>query len=118
MVTSQDGMSSSSCWYWIEGEGFQGAATFDAITRFLATPPEQVRTTLEDLVARGDVVHDAVSGEYRLTVPGRREAARRFAEEFAPLLKQGHGECNDPDCGCHENPSAAAECHAARGRHG
>ena len=97
--------------YWIEGEGFRGAASFEQITRFLAHPPDLVRRALADLVGRGDVTADAATDEYRLSDTGRREGARRFAEEFAPLLGQGHGECNDPDCDCHENPAGAAECH-------
>ena len=106
--------------YWIEGEGFRGSATLGGLTRFLAHPEDDVRATLEQLVRRGDVVVDAREGaEYRLTEVGRRKAARRFAEEFASLLAQGHGECNDPACDCHTNPAGAAECHAARahGRH-
>jgi hypothetical protein len=101
--------------YWFEGEGFRGAASFDAIVRFLAQPAADVRATLDDLLRRGEVTEDAATGEYRLTEAGRREGARRFADEFAPLLGRGHGECNDPDCGCHEDPGAAAECHASRG---
>src|SRR5262245_46071740 len=97
--------------YWIEGEGFKGAASFDAIARFLAHPQDMVRATLADLIERGDVVHDAQRHEYRLSETGRREGARRFAEEFAPLLSQGHGECNDPDCDCHSDPAGAAACH-------
>ncbi|MGI8497970.1 MAG: hypothetical protein ACR2OG_10380 [Gemmatimonadaceae bacterium] len=100
--------------YWLEGEGFHGNATLDGIVRFVAHPEAHVRRTLEELVRRGDVVLHDESSEYRLTEPGRREAAHRFAEEFAPLLGQGHGECSDPDCDCHDNPGAAAECHAAR----
>jgi hypothetical protein len=101
--------------YWIEGEGFSGASTFEAITRFLSHPAADVRHTLDHLVARGDVTQQA-SGEYRLTDNGRREAARRFAEEFAPMLNQGHGECSDPGCDCHSDPRAAAQCHADRAR--
>ena len=97
--------------YWIEGEGFRGAATFDAITRFLALSPDVVRATLQDLVERRDVIHDHDRDEYRLSDTGRREGARRFAEEFAPFLNQGHGECNDPACECH---SGAAACHGRR----
>ena len=102
--------------YWTEGEGFHGAATLDAITRFIARDREQVLQTLQDLVNYGDVAYDASTAEYRLTETGRKEAARRFAEEFAPLLSQGHGECNDPNCDCHSDPKAAAECHAERTR--
>ena len=101
--------------YWIEGEGFRGAATLDAISRFLTHRHDDVRRTLSDLVERGDVTHTAATGEYRLTEMGRREAARRFAEEFAPMLSQGHGECNDPNCDCHSDPKGAAECHGGRG---
>lgn len=100
--------------YWIEGEGFGGAATLSAIVRFLAHPEDQTRLALQELIACGDVAHDAASDEYRLTATGRREAARRFAETFAPMLSQGHGECNDPNCDCHSDPLNAAECHAAR----
>ena len=101
--------------YWTEGEGFSGAATLESISRFLTHGPDACLRTLSDLVARGDVLYSAESGEYRLTDVGRKEAARRFAEEFAPMLSQGHGECNDPNCDCHSNPLGAAECHAARG---
>ncbi len=101
--------------YWLEGEGFGGASNIDAMVRFLAHPEPVVRQSLDDLVRRGDVSLDLSTGEYRLTDTGRSEAARRFAEEFASLLSQGHGECNDPDCDCHTNPAGAAECHAARG---
>src|SRR5262249_33295488 len=100
--------------YWIEGEGFRGAATFESIARFLASSPERIRETLDDLVRRGDVRETA--GEFRLSDTGGREAARRFAEEFAPLIAQGHGECNDPNCDCHADPLSAAECHAGHRR--
>lgn len=102
--------------YWFEGEGFGGTATLAGITRFLTHPEGEVQGTLDQLVRRDDLVvrGEGDDAEYRLTEIGRREAARRFAEEFAPLLAQGHGECSDPDCDCHTNPEGAAECHAAR----
>ncbi len=100
--------------YWLEGEGFAGAATLESITRFLADPDHRVDDTLRQLMNRGDVVLHEASAEYKLTVTGRREAGRRFAEEFSSMLSQGHAECNDPECDCHTNPAGAAECHAAR----
>ena len=84
--------------YWTEGEGFAGAATLDIIARFLTHDRDDVLRTLTGLVMRGDVTYDAATGEYRLTEIGRKEAARRFAEECAPMLSQGHGECKDPNC--------------------
>ena len=97
--------------YWLEGEGFKGSATLPAITRFLDRPAGEPEWTLARLVERGDVVRDEAE-EYRLTETGRGEAARRFAEEFAPLLAQGHGECNDPECDC--QTLGPGECRGAR----
>ncbi len=101
--------------YWLEGEGFAGSASLAAIARFLAWPEHEAEQTLARLIDRGDVRRrDDGSGEFELTEPGRREAARRFAEEFTPLLAQGHGECNDPNCECRTSPGGPAEC---RSRH-
>ncbi len=104
--------------YWFEGEGFGGVATLASITRFTSIDESVVQRTLNRLTARGDVVLDMASGgEYRLTDTGRREAARRFAAEFAPMLSQGHGECSDPNCDCHTSDGGAAECHARHHDH-
>lgn len=98
--------------YWFEGEGFAAVATLEGIVRFTNLSEPLVRRTLDRLRARGDVLTDDGPGaEYRLSEPGRREAARRFAAEFAPMLSQGHGECSDPDCDCHTSEGGAAECH-------
>ncbi|MBA3670513.1 MAG: hypothetical protein H0W68_00640 [Gemmatimonadaceae bacterium] len=99
--------------YWFEGEGFSGVATLEGIVRFASLSEPLVRRTLDRLIERGDVALDTSrDSEYRLTAPGRREAARRFAAEFAPMLSQGHGECSDPNCDCHTSEGGAAECHA------
>ena len=104
--------------YWFEGEGFGGVATLASITRFTSIDEAVVQRTLAHLTGRGDVVLDSASGgEYRLTETGRREAARRFAAEFAPMLSQGHGECSDPNCDCHTSDGGAAECHARHHDH-
>ncbi len=104
--------------YWFEGEGFVAVATLVGITRFASLSEMLVERTLDRLILRGDVVLDAAgSNEYRLTETGRREAARRFAAEFAPMLSQGHGECSDPNCDCHSSEGGAAECHARQHNH-
>lgn len=101
--------------FWFEGEGLGSSATLPAMTRFLVRDEAVVRETLSDLLDRGLVVEAAGDPpEYLLTEIGRSEAGRRFADEFSELLSQGHGECNDPTCDCHDNPAGAAECHAAR----
>ncbi|GAC1479110.1 MAG: hypothetical protein NVS1B4_23410 [Gemmatimonadaceae bacterium] len=104
--------------YWFEGEGFGGVASMDGIVRFTNLAEPLVRQTLDRLMARGHVSLDASQGvEYRLTEAGRREAARRFAAEFAPMLSQGHGECSDPECDCHTSEGGAAECHGRTHSH-
>ena len=104
--------------YWFEGEGFGGVASIEGIIRFTNLSEPLVRRTLNRLEARGDVRLDVSRGaEYRLTESGRREAARRFAAEFAPMLSQGHGECSDPDCDCHSSEGGAAECHGRTHKH-
>ena len=103
--------------YWFEGEGFGGVASLEGIIRFTNLGEPLVRGTLDRLMARQHVALDADPGtEYHLTETGRKEAARRFAAEFAPLLSQGHGECSDPNCDCHTSEGGAAECHARQHR--
>jgi hypothetical protein len=101
--------------YWLEGEQITNAATIAAMARFLVAPEDEVAATMRELLARGDVER-AGDAEFRLTASGRQEAKRRFAETFAGMTDQGHGECNDPTCDCHTNPNGAAECHAHRVR--
>lgn len=99
--------------YWLEGEQITNAATIAAMARFLVAPEDEVGATMQELVARGDV-EPAGDAEFRLTASGRHDAKRRFAETFAGMTDQGHGECNDPTCDCHTNPNGAAECRAHR----
>lgn len=101
--------------FWFEGEGLGSSATLPAMTRFLVQEEAAVQATLSELLRCGWVVEAAGNPpEYLLTETGRKEGARRFADSFSELLGQGHGECNDPTCDCHDNPAGAAECHAAR----
>jgi len=101
--------------FWLQGEGMGSSATLPAMTRFLVQDEAAVRQTLEHLIRTGWIVEAAGEpAEYLLTEIGKQEAGRRFAAEFSELLGQGHGECNDPDCDCHNDPAGAAECHAAR----
>ena len=105
--------------FWLEGEGLESETTLERMARFLHHPEGDVETTLNSLVAHGDVtVIETPTHQYRLTDIGRGEAGRRFAEEFAPLLSQGHGECNDPDCDCHTSPDGAAACRHRAGAEG
>jgi hypothetical protein len=97
--------------YWLEGEQITQVATVAGMARFLVAPEADVAATVRTLVERGDV-EPVGDTEFRLTAAGRVDAKRRFAETFAGMTDQGHGECNDPSCDCHTNPNGAAECHA------
>lgn len=98
--------------FWMEGENLDSSATLTGIARFLARPESDALDVLSRLVERGDIV--VAEGRYVLTDVGRREAARRFVEDFSGLTGQAHGECNDPECECRKSPAGAADCQAHR----
>jgi hypothetical protein len=85
---------------WLRGEGMGEAHGTPALARFLAIPEESLLDHVSQMVNAGYLV--SRSDGFALTDFGQREGARRFREEFEPLLSQGHGECNDPDCDCHQ----------------
>jgi len=86
--------------YWTRGEGMGERHSASMIARFLSTGEPQVARHLAKMVIDGYLAFTAE--QYKLSEFGISEGARRFREEFEPLLSQGHGECNDPGCDCHE----------------
>lgn len=103
--------------FWMRGEQLGELVAPGDIDVFLGREigAADVREILDGLAERG-LVETAGEGRYRLTDQGVLEGGRRFADEFADLTGQAHGECNDPTCDCHTDPVAALECH--RERHG
>lgn len=98
--------------YWLQGEGLAREPSTDDIRRFLdRASPMALADDLETLAAAGLV--EPVGGErYRLTLEGRNEGARRFADVFQDLSGPGHGVCDDPTCDCHlEGPEACTAPH-------
>lgn len=88
--------------YWMQGEGLAVDARPADLVPFLDGGEAEIAEHLETLRRSGYVEQTGNEGSrYRLTVVGQQEGRRRFSEEFAPLLRQGHGECNDPECDCH-----------------
>ncbi|MBF6613266.1 MAG: hypothetical protein IVW55_09070 [Chloroflexi bacterium] len=86
--------------YWYQGEGFGTEIAARELRTFLtAIDEEAIGGHLEQMVkagflqrhSQGDVPH------YSFTEFGAREGARRFADEFADITKQGHGDC-PPNC--------------------
>ena len=93
--------------YWIRSEGFGEAPRVEELARFLAVPA----ATLEPYLARfaDDGLLVSAGDGYTMTEAGRELGKRSFADEFAGLTAQAHGECDD-DCWCHESPEEAARC--------
>jgi len=90
--------------YWMRGEGFGEKVTVAELKKFLTTSDEILAANLSELAKKKLVVFD-IADFYELTEIGVKEGGRRFADEFDGMLKQGHYECDDPDCDCH-NPEA------------
>jgi hypothetical protein len=93
--------------YWMRSEGFGDNPRADELARFLAVPPATLAPYLERFVRERYL--DAGGAGFRLTAKGAELGKRSFAEEFAGLTGQAHGECDD-DCWCHESPEEAARC--------
>ncbi len=94
--------------YWMRGEGFGEKITVAELKKFLDASEEILAANLSQL-AKHDLVNFDFSDAYELTETGVKEGGRRFADEFDGMLKQGHYECNDPDCDCN-NPDSDAQC--------
>jgi hydrogenase maturation protease len=91
--------------FWMRGEGIGEAIRPAEITGFLDIPERDLCRVLDQMVEDGLLLDH--EGMFRLTEGGLSEGRRRFVEEFAPLLRQGHGECNDPACPCHDGDPAS-----------
>jgi hypothetical protein len=93
--------------YWMRAEGIAGAPTAEELARFLAVPAGTLQAYLDRFVADGLLT--PTERGVSLTADGEREGKRAFADEFADMTRQGHGEC-DEDCWCHDSPEEAASC--------
>jgi hypothetical protein len=101
--------------YWFQGEGFGEVVAPGDLVPFLEADEPHIRQQLERLVDEGYTRYaEGLPGRFELTDLGVREGARRFADEFAGLTNQAHGECNDPNCACRTEGPEACE---ARGAH-
>lgn len=99
--------------FWMRGEGLGDAVGAKELQVFLND--ETTATLAGDLATMADagLLESASAGRYRLTDRGRAEGGRRFQDEFAELMHQGHGACSDPECDCHAlGPEACAHAHA------
>ena len=85
--------------YWYRGEGFGESVTVRDLQTFLPADERLLATQMDSMVIEGYLVRrdDGSPPRYAFTAYGAREGARRFADEFAGLTGQAHGECG-PDC--------------------
>jgi hypothetical protein len=99
--------------YWYQGEGFGTSVTTRDLRTFLSADEELIHGHLERMTADGYLQRldgEAVEGDaegkpdeggaaprYSFTEYGAREGARRFADEFSDITRQGHGDC-PPGC--------------------
>lgn len=98
--------------YWLRGEGLGEQVAPRDLTTFLGAETEEIRRRLECLVDEGYAAVVDAADRYRLTDWGAKEGGRRFADEFAGLTGQGHGECNNPNCSCQTLGPGACDAHA------
>lgn len=113
--------------YWYQGEGFGSSVTARDLQTFLSADEQSLIAHLERMVVEGylerpggtgdvlDTGHTGGTGvpSYSFTEYGAREGARRFADEFAEITKQGHGDC-PPDCPICKDlpPEDCVHCHS------
>ena len=88
--------------YWYQGEGFGNAITARDLQSFLVTDEPVLQEHLERMVVDGYLARESNGSapRYVFTPYGAKEGARRFADEFAGLTGQAHGDCppNCPHC--------------------
>jgi hypothetical protein len=98
--------------YWMQGEGLGEKVHPSDLLPFLGIEEAAIQDQLEQLALEGyvDLTGD-IPARYYLTEWGSKEAGRRFADEFAGLTGQAHGECNNPNCSCHVLGPGACDIH-------
>ena len=101
--------------YWMRGEGFGERITVAELKKFLDASDETLVANLSQL-AKHSLVNFDFSDAYELTESGVKEGGRRFADEFDGMLKQGHYECDDPNCDCND-PNSDAACRHLNAAH-
>jgi hypothetical protein len=96
--------------YWLEAEGLAEWVDGARLAELVVSGAAIVAAELERLAAGGYLdVRPGPPPCYRLTALGRREGARRFADEFEGFTRQAHGECA-PGCWCQDLARAGDPC--------
>lgn len=104
--------------FWYCGEGLGKSIGQGELETFLPAPENVLSQVLEHMIEDGYLVKDSTSTSeprFAFTPFGSKEGARRFADEFAGLTDQAHGECNDPECDCQTLGPAACSSRVTAG---
>ena len=102
--------------FWMHGEGMGDSQPLIAIARSLELDHDAAAAHLNQMVRAGYLTEER--GSFVLTQMGRAEGGRRFKDEFDSMLSQGHGECNDPNCDCHQLGPEHCHSHSAHSHSG
>jgi len=102
--------------YWLSGEGLAENVSAEQLANFLGENAAMLQVQLERLAIGGHVTLVS-TGHYRLSESGAEHGQRTFADEFAGMTGQAHGECG-PSCWCHTSREEAAACLQERLSHG
>ncbi len=94
--------------FWMTNENFGQEFSAEDLQKFLAADSTVLTENLEKLVLAG-FAERVGENKFALTLQGKNEGGRRFADEFEEMMKPGHYECSDPDCDCHD-PESFGEC--------
>ncbi len=96
--------------YWMRGEGFGERINIAQLQKFLDTTEDILLANLSELEKKDLIVSDFLE-LYELTATGIKEGGRRFADEFEGMTKQGHYECDDPNCDCQSGEPCLVTAH-------
>ncbi|MFN8523742.1 MAG: hypothetical protein U0821_11650 [Chloroflexota bacterium] len=100
--------------FWMRGEGLGSWVHAAEVARVVGIDEPTVAVVLDHLVSDGlaSIRQGTAPGAmvvFGLTDGGVREGGRRFADEFAGLTRQAHGECG-PGCWCQDPRHAGEPC--------
>lgn len=105
--------------FWLRGEKLAADVGARELSQWIGFDAARIAPLLlqlaesklvEQIPGTGD---SATAARFRLTDSGVHEGGRRFADEFAEMIKPGHYECSDPNCECRQtgNPADCVHQH-------
>ena len=104
--------------FWLRGEKLADDVGARELSQWIGFDAAQIEPLLfqlegSKLVEQIPRTGPGTAARFRLTDAGVHEGGRRFADEFAEMIKPGHYECSDPNCECRQtgNPADCVHQH-------